>query len=288
MRTTTLWLEEPPTVVGAGIGVHGVSTAHDVFRLPDLWQLHLYHYEGALSLGQSVHAIRPGHVSLVPPDTEVHFHYRGRSEHLYVHLRLRESGSARTVPVMQDAAAESARLADLLRRAVTALPASPSRANAEVWAALWRIAELPSGEGEGGRHPYVSAAQAHVEEHLADPLAVPDIARAVGISHTHLTRLFRAETGLTVVSYIRRRRLQRARHLLASSTLSVTAVAAAVGIADLQAFNKACRRELGASPREVRATAARPRPGGEIGSSQAPEASEAPRAPKAPGHLTGL
>ncbi|WP_189302405.1 AraC family transcriptional regulator [Streptomyces cinerochromogenes] len=255
MEFTTPRLDEPPAVVDAGIGVHGVSTAHDVFRLPDLWQLHLYHYEGVLSLGRSVHPIRPGHVSLVPPDTEVHFHYRGRSEHVYVHLRLHGGGTARRVPVMQDAAAESTRLADLLRNAVTAMPTSPARTTAEVWAALWRIAELPGieGAGPGRHHPLVAAAQAHVEEHLAGPLSVPDIARAVGISHTHLTRVFRAETGRTVVSYIRHRRLQRARHLLLSSTLSVTAIAAAVGIADLQAFNKACRRELGASPRDVRA-----------------------------------
>ncbi|MGC0334716.1 AraC-like DNA-binding protein [Streptomyces sp. SAI-170] len=253
MKLATLRLDEPPTVVAAGIGVHGVSTTHDVFRLPDLWQLHLYHYEGALSLGQSVHPIRPGHVSLVPPDTEVHFHYRGRSEHFYVHLRLYDIGTARVVPVMQDAAAESTRLAELLRHAVAAMATSPPRATAEVWAALWRIAELPGDDGARGRHPFVAAAQAHVEEHLAGPLSVPDVARAVGVSHSHLTRLFRAETGRTVVSYIRHRRLQRARHLLLSSTLSITAVAAAVGIADLQAFNKACRRELGASPRDVRA-----------------------------------
>ncbi|WP_437074937.1 helix-turn-helix domain-containing protein [Streptomyces sp. enrichment culture] len=248
----TLGLDEPPTVVDAGVGVHGVFTDHDVFRLPDLWQLHLYHYEGTLSLGQSVHPIRPGHVSLVPPNTEVHFHYRGRSEHFYVHLRLPDRGTARVVPVMQDAAAESARLADLLREAVTAMPASPSRATAEIWAALWRIAELPRDEGAGRHHPVVAAAQAYIEEHLAGPLCVPDVARAAGVSHTHLTRVFRADTGRTVVAYIRHRRLQRARHLLLSSTLSITAVAAAVGISDLQAFNKACRRELGASPRAVR------------------------------------
>ncbi|MDT0549557.1 AraC family transcriptional regulator [Streptomyces lonegramiae] len=253
MKLVTLRLEEPPTVVDAGVGVHGVSTAHDVFRLPDLWQLHLYNYAGELSLGQSVHAIRPGHVSLVPPNTEVHFHYRGRSEHFYVHLRLHDGGTARVVPVMQDAAAESTRLADLLRHAVTAMPASPSRASAEVWAALWRIAELPRSDGAGRHHPFVAAAQGYIEEHLAGPLSVPDVARAVGISHTHLTRVFRAETGLTVVSYVRRRRLQHARHLLLSSTLSITAIAGAVGITDLQAFNKACRRELGASPRHIRA-----------------------------------
>ena len=64
--------------------------------------------------------------------------------------------------------------------------------------------------------------------------------------------LFHAETGLTVIAYIRQRRMARARHLLVSSTLSIPAVAASVGISDLQAFNKACRRELGGSPRTVR------------------------------------
>ncbi|MCX3061970.1 AraC family transcriptional regulator [Streptomyces beihaiensis] len=253
MERVTLRLDEPPSIVAAGIGVHGVATAHEVFRLPDLWQLHLYHYEGALSLGESVHPIRPGHVSLVPPDTDVHFHYRGRSEHLYVHLRLRNAGAPLVVPVMQDATAESTRLAEPLRNAVTAVATSPARAAAEVWAALWRVAELARHEAEGSPHPFVAAARAYVEEHLAGPLSVPEVAAAVGVSHTHLTRVFRAGTGRTVVAYIRHRRLQRARHLLVSSTLPVTAIAAAVGIADLQAFNKACRRELGAGPREVRA-----------------------------------
>ncbi|NUT48649.1 MAG: helix-turn-helix transcriptional regulator, partial [Saccharothrix sp.] len=98
----------------------------------------------------------------------------------------------------------------------------------------------------------VARAIAHVEENLADPPAVPEIAAAAGVSQNHLLRLFRAETGGTVVAYVRRRRLERARHLLRESTLPIPAVAAAVGFTDLQAFNKACRRELGASPRAVR------------------------------------
>lgn len=93
---------------------------------------------------------------------------------------------------------------------------------------------------------------AHIEEHLAGPLSVPAIARAAGVSHTHLTRLFREDTGHTVVAYIRHRRTERARHLLIASTLAIPAIAATVGIPDLQAFNKACRKELGASPRAVR------------------------------------
>ncbi|MFI5675482.1 AraC family transcriptional regulator [Streptomyces cellulosae] len=252
MDHVSLSLDAPPEVASAGVGVHGVSTAHEVFRLPDLWQLHLYNYSGALSVGGAVHPIRPGHVSLVPPDTEVHFHYRGRSEHLYAHLRLTDTGVAHRVPVMQDAAAEGALLAHLLRHAVTAVPLSPARACAEVWTVLWHVAQLTGSDRGGRQHPVVAVAQAYIEERLADPLTVPEIARTAGVSHTHLTRLFRAETGHTVVAHIRHRRLERARHLLLASTLPIPAVAAAVGIADLQAFNKACRRELGAGPRAVR------------------------------------
>ncbi|WP_344144381.1 helix-turn-helix domain-containing protein, partial [Kribbella yunnanensis] len=94
-----------------------------------------------------------------------------------------------------------------------------------------------------------------IEANLARPVTVAAVARIAGVSHNHLTRLFQAETGSTVIGYLRRRRMTRARHLLVSSTLSIPAVAASVGIPDLQAFNKACHRELGASPRSIRTTA---------------------------------
>ncbi|MET7617762.1 helix-turn-helix domain-containing protein [Streptomyces sp. NPDC005408] len=252
MDRVEIRLDEPPRVSDIGVGVHGVTGRHDVFRLTGLWQLHLYGYEGELALGGTTHRIRPGRVSLIPPGEEVHFHYRGRSEHLYAHVQLSVSGKRHTVPVMQDAGADAPLLSALLRRGVTAMPGAPSRAAAAAWAALWQVVELSTPARTEGPPPAVAAAMAHIEAHLAVPLTVPEIARAAGVSHNHLTRLFRAQTGLTVVAYIRRRRLERARHLLRASTLAIPAVAAAVGIPDLQAFNKACHRELGGSPRAVR------------------------------------
>ncbi len=244
-------LEDPPRVANVGVGVHGMMGLRDVFELPDLWQFHLYGYVAELTVDGTTHAIRPGRVSLIPPGVRVEYRYRGRSEHLYAHFAAPRTGVQRRVPVMQDAGAEARLLSTLLHRAVAA--DSAARAVASVWTALWHVAELGPQEGQGRGHAAVSAAVAHIESHLAGALAVPDIARAAGVSHNHLTRLFRAETGQTVVAYIRRRRLERARHLLRESTLSIPAVAASVGIADLQAFNKACRRELGGSPRAVRA-----------------------------------
>ncbi|MFI6405933.1 helix-turn-helix domain-containing protein [Streptomyces sp. NPDC050548] len=248
-------LDAPPRVASLGVGVHGTVSPRDVFRLPDLWQLHLYRYEAELTVDGVPYEIRPGHVSLVPPGALVRFHYRGRSEHLFAHLELPSAGERLTVPVMQDAGTQTPVLTDLMLRAVAAAPRNSARAAAELWTVLWRVADLatPADGDAAGPHPALALAVAHIEAQLAAPLTVPEVARAAGVSHNHLIRLFRAEIGSTVVAYIRHRRLEHARHLLRESTLSVPAIAAAVGIGDLQAFNKACRRELGASPRAVRA-----------------------------------
>lgn len=242
-------LGAPPEVVNIGVGVHGTSGLRDVFRLPDLWQLHLYGYSGTLEVGGTSYAIEPGYVSLVPADTEVVYRYRGRSEHL-AHLRPGSEAPVVDLPLMQDAGAETPVLSSLFRGALEASALSASRVSAEIWAVLWRVAGLVSAADRP--HAAVATALAYVESHLAGPIAVPELARAAGVSHNHLTRLFRAETGTTVVGYVRARRMARARHLLTSSTLPIAAVAASVGIPDLQAFNKTCRRELGASPRTLR------------------------------------
>jgi len=247
----TVCLDGPPEVVNLGVGVHGTTGRLDVFRLPDLWQLHLYRYSAELVVGGTSYEIRPGFVSLVPAGVQVTYRYRGRSEHLFAHLRPARGEAAYDVPVVQDAGAETPVLSSLLLGAIESATQTPARAAAEVWAVLWRIAGLAAVAGRP--HAAVAAAMAHIESHLAGPLTVPQLARAAGVSHNHLIRLFRADTGSTVVGYVRARRMARARHLLVSSTLSIPAVAASVGIPDLQAFNKACRRELGSSPRAVRA-----------------------------------
>lgn len=249
-------LTVPPEVVNVGSGIHGTRSLRDVFQLPDLWQLHLYTYSCDLTVAGTTYPVTPGCVSITPAGALVQFDYRGRSEHLYAHFRPAAVGEPSYLPVVQDAGDLAPLLTGLLRSAIEASPSGSARVTAEVWTALWRIADLAAATPAGDpRHPAVATAVAHIEANLAHPLTVPALARAVGVSHNHLTRLFQAETGSTVIAYIRRRRMTRARHLLTASTLSIPAVAASVGIPDLQAFNKACHRELGASPRVIRTAA---------------------------------
>jgi AraC-like DNA-binding protein len=260
----------PPRVASVGVGVHGVGVDHDRFCLPGLWQLHLYDYHAQYAVDGRLMQIAPGTVSCVPPGSVVDYWYRGRSEHLYAHFALAAPGPEgplpqsptpqalipqALIPHLQDAGDVRFLLAQLLRRATAAHVQGSQAAAAHVWSALCLVEELARRTVPPRRHPALVAAIEHIEARLADPVTVAGLARECGVSHNHLTRLFAAQLGTTVVGYIRDRRMQRAHHLLTTSTLPVAAVAAAVGVPDLQAFNKVCRRCLGDSPRALRQAA---------------------------------
>ena len=152
---------------------------------------------------------------------------------------------------------ELAVITDLMESAVDSAASRPERTRADVWLVLLRLAALDRGRDPESRHrspaqEHLTRALAHIERHLSEPLTVPQIAAAVGVSHNHLTRLFTAGPGLTVVGYLRRRRIEHARQLLVHSTMSISAIASTVGIPDLQAFNKACRTVTGLGPRALR------------------------------------
>lgn len=78
--------------------------------------------------------------------------------------------------------------------------------------------------------------------------AVGDLADALGISRRHLTRRMKEEFGSAPAAYIRARRLDRAKTLLAGDPPSVAAVAEAVGFRSASAFTNAFRRATGQVP----------------------------------------
>lgn len=63
---------------------------------------------------------------------------------------------------------------------------------------------------------------------------------------------FQAETGRTVGDYVQRVKLERAQHLLSTSTLSIAEIARQVGFSSPAAFSTAFRRLCGQPPRAYR------------------------------------
>ena len=75
-----------------------------------------------------------------------------------------------------------------------------------------------------------------------------DIARAVRLSATHLRELFKSEMGTSISHYRRELRLQRAKHLLETTFLSVKEIAGCVGIDGASHFIRTFRKGYGITP----------------------------------------
>jgi len=82
------------------------------------------------------------------------------------------------------------------------------------------------------------------------PLPVSAVARRSGLTHFHFIRLFKAMFGETPHQYRSRAQVERAKHLLVVTGLSVTDVCMAVGFSSLGSFSVLFSRRVGMSPSE--------------------------------------
>jgi AraC family transcriptional regulator of arabinose operon len=100
----------------------------------------------------------------------------------------------------------------------------------------------------------VEAMQRHLRDNLSRPITVRDVAAAAHLSERHAERLFHQHTGASIMSTLRRLRLELAAQLLLDPAVSVTEVARSCGYSDVRPFSTAFRRHFGRTPGEHRRT----------------------------------
>jgi AraC family transcriptional regulator len=92
-----------------------------------------------------------------------------------------------------------------------------------------------------------------IESHLAGALTLDDIAGVAGVSRFHLVRAFGAATGLSVMRYLRARRLSEAARALAGGAPDILTLALDADYGSHEAFTRAFRDHFGVTPEAVRA-----------------------------------
>jgi AraC family transcriptional regulator len=92
-----------------------------------------------------------------------------------------------------------------------------------------------------------------IETHFAGDISLDEIARVSGVSRFHLVRAFGYATGVSVMRYVRCRRLTEAARSLASGAPDILTVALDAGYGSHEAFTRAFRDRFGATPESVRA-----------------------------------
>ncbi|MHA6619376.1 helix-turn-helix domain-containing protein [Pseudonocardia sp. DLS-67] len=123
-----------------------------------------------------------------------------------------------------------------------------------VWLAealLREPARTPARDGTPSHRRLADAAR---EVLVADPAfdGLDRLARLLGVSRSHLSRVFRAETGETLTRFRLRLRVQAALDRLADGHRDLAGLAADLGFADHAHLTRAMRAEVGDPPSQVR------------------------------------
>ena len=90
------------------------------------------------------------------------------------------------------------------------------------------------------------------ETHVEDPLRIPDVAQAVGLSGRHFERLFKRETGQSPLRYYHHLRLKKARQRVLYSNDSLREIAASVGYMTSSPMVRHYTELFGVNPRVER------------------------------------
>jgi len=94
----------------------------------------------------------------------------------------------------------------------------------------------------------------YIESHLANALTLDEIAAIGGVSRFHMVRAFAAATGLSVMRYVRARRLSEAARALAGGAPDILNLALEADYGSHEAFTRAFRDRFGVTPEAVRAS----------------------------------
>ena len=88
----------------------------------------------------------------------------------------------------------------------------------------------------------------YVEEHLADDIAVADLANVASLSIFYFTRAFSAAVGMPPHRYVSQRRLEWAKTMIAAGGTSIAEMAFVCGFSSQSSFTRAFRRATGLTP----------------------------------------
>lgn len=114
----------------------------------------------------------------------------------------------------------------------------------------------PPREGETGLVTRVNQLAHRVDE----PVTIKELARALGISQSHLRARFRASCNVSLGRHLRRLRLERACGLLRLTPDRITEVAEKCGFTSIYTFSRAFTAAFGKSPMDYRRSVRRRTP----------------------------
>lgn len=105
-----------------------------------------------------------------------------------------------------------------------------------------------SRKGNGGNMTYVEKALKFIQYNYSNDISVEDIAASVGLSRSHLHRIFVQNLSVSPNEFLIKFRINKACSLLKSSDLPINSIAGSVGFSDPLYFSRVFKKIKGTPP----------------------------------------
>jgi AraC-like DNA-binding protein len=103
-----------------------------------------------------------------------------------------------------------------------------------------------------GKEKMVAAAISFLEQNYSSDVSVEDIAKSAFVSSSRLSHVFTSATGMSLIDYLTKLRINRACELVASTGKTVSEIAYLLGFHDPSYFGRAFKQNTGKTPSEYR------------------------------------
>jgi AraC-like DNA-binding protein/ligand-binding sensor protein len=97
---------------------------------------------------------------------------------------------------------------------------------------------------------HVNRAINFIRQNLDKKLAIAEVAGFVAMSESRFSQIFRLETGVSFPEYVNSAKIERAKELIGSGTLSLTEIANELNFYDQSYFTKTFRKHAGMTPKQ--------------------------------------
>ncbi|MGF0033868.1 helix-turn-helix domain-containing protein [Bariatricus sp. SGI.154] len=107
---------------------------------------------------------------------------------------------------------------------------------------------------KGNRHyrAAIDSAIHYIAIHLHEKITLEMVADAVGMSPCHLSRVFRQETGISMVDFVQQERIEAAKHMLIYSDATLSAISQYLYFSTQSYFIRIFKKHVGMTPGQYR------------------------------------
>lgn len=92
----------------------------------------------------------------------------------------------------------------------------------------------------------------YIQNHIFQKLTLSSVAKSVHLSKEYCESMFKKETGMTIITYINREKVEHAKHMLRQDEMSLTEISELLGYSDYNYFARVFCKYTGKTPLQYR------------------------------------